>query len=149
MQSFVISVIVLAMPALLLGFFRRKVWLPWVVCVLGIIVGQVMGLVSVTELTTLLIDTGLLLDAQQIILWIVWSILAGSAIRISSLNSRGYFALGVCFGALGSGLILSKVERKSETHYRQVSLAMAGSLLHPGLMFGGMDFLSSGFRLGC
>lgn len=145
MQSFVISVVVLSIPALLLGFFRRQFWWPLLAWVLGMIVGQVMGVISITEVFTLLTDTGLLLDARRFNLWVVWSILVGSAIRISSLNSRGFFALGVCFGALGSGLILSKVEQKSGDHHRQVSLAMAGSLLHPGLMFGGLDFLSSGF----
>ena len=145
MQSFVMSVVVLSIPAVLLGLFRRRLWWPLLVWDLGMILGEVMGLVSIMEFSTLLTDTGLILDAQRFNLWMVWSILVGSAIRISSLNSRESFALGVCFGALGSGLILSKVERKSEAHYRRVCLAMAGSLLHPGLMFGGLDFLSSGF----
>ncbi len=148
MQSFIIPIVVLSIPALCLSLFRKTWWWPLLCWLVGMVAGVVMGWLSVGDVWTLPFDTQLGTDAVPIVVYLIWSALVGSALRWTPTSDRDALLLGVSVGTFAAAWALQPDESVTdggESDERVLWLAVAGSLLHSGALLSGSYFLSSSF----
>ena len=152
MQSFVITIAALSVPALLLGVFRRTWWWSLVLWICGMILGMGMGWLQLTDWIQLPIDTVLILDSQGILTWVVWSVLVAHAVPVAVRTRKEAVLLGVCLGSVGAILALQNNSIDEEAEVRLVDtssksfgfvwFALIGALIHPGTMIGGVQYFN-------
>lgn len=141
MPSFVVPILVLSAPAFAVALFRRTWWWPILLWILGMVIGQVMGWLVLTDWITLFTDTVLIQDGLIIALWLVWSILAGVAIKSNDFSMNDAASLGAGVGSFGVALALEDPQKDSDQS-RFVMTTIATSLVHPGTMIGGLYFFT-------
>ncbi len=141
MPSFVIPILVLSAPAIAVAFLRRTWWWPAAMWVLGMVIGQIMGWLVLSDWVELFSATVLLQDGLSIALWLVWSIVAAASITSNRSSIRGATQLGLSLGSFGAALALENSEQDHEAP-RFVLTTIAASLLHPGTMIGGLYFFA-------
>ena len=157
MQSFVITIVALSVPALLLGAFRRTWWWSIVLWIGGMILGMGMGWLQFTDWIQLPIDTALILDSQGVLAWLVWSVLVAHAVPVSVRTRKEAVLLGLCLGSIGGVLALqhNSIDDNSEGDNSEggsddassksfgfVWLTLIGALAHPGTMIGGVQYFN-------
>ena len=139
MPSFVIPILVLSAPALALALFRRTWWWPALLWILGMIVGQVMGWLEISDWFTLFGDTVLLNDGRVIAIWLVWCIVANAALNTHTLPA----SIGPTTGGMCSTMTMPT--EQNEINTKNAFIVMSTSLLHPGTMIGGLYFFTDTF----
>ena len=109
--------------------------------VLGMVVGQFMGWLVLSDWVDLFSTTVLLQDGLSIALWLVWSIVAAASIVSNGASMKRAASLGLSLGSFGGALVLEYSEKDGEPS-RFVMTTLAASLLHPGTMIGGLYFFA-------
>ncbi len=141
MQSFIIPIVALSVPALCLSLFRKTWWWPLLCWLVGTVAGVVMGWLSVEDTWVLPLETHLLTDGGSIVVFLIWSALVGEGLRWTPKSNRDALLLGASVGAFAATWSLQREEETVDKH--TLWLAFAGSLIHPGTLLGGVYFLLS------
>lgn len=148
MQSFVISIVVLTIPALALALFRRTWWWPMALYVVGMLLAQGMGFIQLSDWVQLFQYTGLFVDGLPVLLWLVWSICAGASFDTTNVSIREAIPLGVAVGSVGAALSVKETEEEQDLAGKTLAMR-AAALLYPGSMIGGIYYFSeSGLWVG-
>ena len=148
MQSFVISIVVLTLPALALALFRHTWWWPLALYVFGMLLGQGMGFIQLSDWVQLFQHTGLLVDGLPVLLWIIWSICAGSSFDTTQVSVRQAIPLGLAVGSVGTAFSIKETEEEQGLAGKALAMR-TGALLYRGSMIGGIYFFAeSGLWVG-
>jgi len=141
MQSFVISIVVLTIPSLALALFRRTWWWPLVLYVVGMLLGQGMGFIQLSDWVQLFQHTGLFVDGLPVLLWLIWSICAGASFDTTNVSVRETIPLGIAVGSVGAALSVKETEEDLDLAGKTLAMRTA-ALLYPGSMIGGVYFFA-------
>ena len=106
MQSFVITIVALSLPAMFLGVLRRVWWWSIVLWLGGMLLGIGMEWLQFRDFIQLPFDTAFVFDSQGILAWLVWSILVAHAVPVSVKTRRDALLLGLFLGSVGAVLAL-------------------------------------------
>ena len=156
MQSFVITIVALSLPAMFLGVFRRVWWWSIFLWLGGMLLGIGMEWLQFRDFIQLPFDTAFVFDSQGILAWLVWSILVAHAVPVSVKTRRDALLLGGVLGSVGAVLALQhnvKPENSegdgdgddngvSKNWHEYVWLSLIGALVHPGTMIGGVQYFN-------
>jgi len=101
---------------------------------LGMLIGQVMGWLVLSDWYTLFGDTVLLEDGLVLGIWLVWCMVANAALNTHTLPA----SIGLTTGGICSTMTIPQVQK--DTNTKSPFIVMSSSLLHPGTMIGGLYF---------
>ena len=141
MSSFVISIVVLSIPALGLALFRTTWWWPMLLYVMGMLLGQGMGWLQLSDWVHLFHDTGLFMDGLPVVVWLIWSICAGASFDTTNVSTRDALPLGLAVGSVGTGLTILENSDHADRSVKMLAMRTT-ALLYPGSMIGGLYFFA-------
>ena len=99
MSSFIINIILLSVPAFLLGAFRTRWWWPVVLLFIVFSIGLIQDTLIISDVWELPLNTGLYSDLCCWTVWMVWSVLVGSLVQFENSSPKTAFISGLllCF----------------------------------------------------